>query len=162
VRCSYIILLQYGVLLVMNIKIRVFWDTTVSSTAGEHQCFGGTSCPIFRVQVHWKVKAITISGHGGPWGCERLKLPHFLANQLTDDSKAVSLTCQPSFAPPQRRSLVLISVRGWVDPTTTVQLEGLRQFKKPMTSSGIEPAMSEVKMEAEGFSKILLQRTSSG
>jgi hypothetical protein len=51
--------------------------------------------------------------------------------------------CQP-YAPaalyPPGRFLVLISVRGWVDLRTIMRLEGLGQFKNPMTSSGFESA----------------------
>jgi hypothetical protein len=38
------------------------------------------------------------------------------------------------------RLLVLISVKGLVDRSATVQLEGLGYLKDQMTSSGIEPA----------------------
>jgi hypothetical protein len=36
--------------------------------------------------------------------------------------------------------LVLSSVRGWVDSIFIMRLEGLGQFKNPMSSKGIEPA----------------------
>jgi hypothetical protein len=42
--------------------------------------------------------------------------------------------------PPPGRFLVLICVRGRVDPKTIVRLEGLGQLKNLVTSSGIEPA----------------------
>jgi hypothetical protein len=41
---------------------------------------------------------------------------------------------------PPGRFVVLISVRGRVDPRSIVRLEGLGELKNPMTSSGIELA----------------------
>ena len=46
----------------------------------------------------------------------------------------------PSPPLPKQKSLVLISVRGWVDPRTIVWPEGLCECNTRMNISGIEPA----------------------
>jgi hypothetical protein len=86
-----------------------------------------------------KRKAIPVTGHGGPQGCETLRVPHYLDNRLTDGGKALSLTRRPPFTPPGR-FLVLISVRGWVDLQGHSAAGRIRPIEKKSTSSGLEPA----------------------
>ena len=63
----------------------------------------------------------------GPWGFRTLKLPEFIGNQ---HMKMVSLSAvYIGRLYPQQTPLVLISVRGWFDPTATVRLEELSQRK---------------------------------
>jgi hypothetical protein len=57
-----------------------------------------------------KGNAITVTGRGGPWGCETSS--PFLDNRLTDDGDVVSLTRRQAALYPPGRLLVLISVRG--------------------------------------------------
>jgi hypothetical protein len=51
------------------------------------------------LQSKIKDKSIPVSGHEGPYGCERLRLPHFLDNLLTDGGKVVSPKRRPPFNP---------------------------------------------------------------
>jgi hypothetical protein len=46
-----------------------------------------------------KGKDIPVTGHGGPYGCETSRLPHYLDNRLTDGGTVVSLTHRPPFTP---------------------------------------------------------------
>jgi hypothetical protein len=74
-----------------------------------------------------------------PMGLWDISAPTFsLDSQLTDGGKVVSLTRQLPLTPPGR-FLLLISVRGWVNPRAIVWLEGLGKLKES-TSLGLEPA----------------------
>jgi hypothetical protein len=44
-------------------------------------------------------KDIPVTGRGGPWGCGRLRLPHYLDKWLIDGGKVVSPTRRPHFTP---------------------------------------------------------------
>jgi hypothetical protein len=44
-----------------------------------------------------KRKAILVTGRGGPYGCDKSRLPHFLDIRLTDSGEVASLTLRHGF-----------------------------------------------------------------
>jgi hypothetical protein len=85
-----------------------------------------------------KGKAIPLQVWIGPECSSRLRLPDF--NKIGTWKWNGCQPYAPDAVTSQELILVLISVRGWVDPMVIVRSEGLCQWKIPMTPSKIEPA----------------------
>jgi hypothetical protein len=60
-----------------------------------------TSFSIVLTRLEIKSKAIPVTGCGGLWNCEMLRISYYIENRLTDGSKVVSLTHRPP-SPPQK------------------------------------------------------------
>jgi hypothetical protein len=78
--------------------------------------------------------------HYRPW--QALRVPENWGSQILrqlahEGGKVVSHVHRLPL--PQEIFLVLIPVRGWVDPRAIVWPEGLCEWKNPVTPSGIEP-----------------------
>ena len=102
-------------------------------------CFGCFSVNRFglnKKKIHFcKGKAVPLQAWSDPEGSRKLRFPDFMTT-AQDGGKAL----RTGHLYPQEIHLVLISVRGWVDPRATVRPEGLCHWKIPMTPTGMEPA----------------------
>jgi hypothetical protein len=74
-----------------------------------------------------------VTSRGVPSGFEKLRLPHFLDNWLTDGSEVVSLTRWPPFTPrnfPHTHFCYRL-----MQPQVKVHLEGLGKFTSAQAKS---------------------------
>jgi hypothetical protein len=116
VRTCYILILNkihYG-------HVRTQYIFSYNSKLISNRLYCGLLCV---KQSHYRPgQALWVSGS---WGSQIFR------QSAHEGSKVVS----PKHRPP----LPAISFRGWVDPRAIVRQEALRQWKIPMTPSGIEP-----------------------
>jgi hypothetical protein len=129
--------------------IWIFYSVTATCfglhtlSSGTPELVQGASCSCIWFLFMWDVLTNPSKCLRVPSGvCEfRLKTTA-LDNQLTDGGEVVSLKRRLRFTPPER-FLVLISIKGWVNPRAIAQLEELNQLKKKkILPSKLQPSSS--------------------
>ena len=89
--------------------------------------------PVCRLILNTSYAIICLDRH---LGLQEVEAPIISRKSAHEGGKIVSPTHRQSL-PPQEITLILLSVRGWVDPRATVGTGELRQWNIPMTPIGI-------------------------
>ena len=101
---------------------RVRLDRQKNNTRQDGQQPGGKSgYPCNKICYRGKGKAVPLLAWTGPEGSRKLRFPDFVTT-AQDDCRLSALRTGRLY--PQEMLLVLISVRGWVDPRAIVRSEG--------------------------------------
>jgi hypothetical protein len=80
--------------------------------------------------VKVKCRAIPVTNHEGPQGCETSMFLHFLYTIGSQVTVSLSDLRAGRPLPPRGTFLVIIFIRGWVDPRAILRLERLGRSKK--------------------------------